>query len=140
MALHIIQLLKIKPLPLRPQRPHKRFYFQAKRKFCVCLFIFIAGCAPAERQATGPEVKQKKQTPKAAKPEAAKLAFKFTSQDSTTYRVTTQAERSVKWEGPLPHDVDSRENRKNNKIELIFTRFPEIAVDFAFGFTKKIGT
>ena len=42
------------------------------------------------------EVKPEKQGP------TIQLALKFTPDDLTTYKVVTEVEKSVKWEGPLP--------------------------------------
>lgn len=54
--------------------------------------------------------------------EGATLALRFTPQDSTTYRVETQSEQSVKWEGTLPKDGDFKDRRNYNKIEMTFSR------------------
>ena len=86
-------------------RSGKIFYFSIA--LIVCLLILIGGCAPTRREA--------------AVPQTALIALKLVPQDSTKYRVTTEAQRTVKWDGPLPNDVDSRQNRKCTKAEFIFT-------------------
>jgi hypothetical protein len=47
-------------------------------------------------------VKAEKPVPQIPAAEAVTLALKFTPQDSTTYSVTVEADRSVTWEGPQP--------------------------------------
>ncbi|MHC4457457.1 MAG: DUF6263 family protein [Planctomycetota bacterium] len=66
-----------------------------------CLLIFIAGCAEPS-------------------PETTSLVLKFKPQDSATYKVVTEAQRSVKWEGSLPKDVAFRPGRNKRKVEITF--------------------
>lgn len=55
--------------------------------------------------------------------EAVTLALKFTPQDSTTYRVTTEADRSVTWEGPQPEKPAAfRGGHTGYKAELTFAQ------------------
>jgi len=69
----------------------------------VCSLLLITGCAPlGEKTAT--------------------LALKFTPQDSTTYKVTTQTEKSVKFEGSLPDKTAFKGGCTGNKIEMTFTQ------------------
>ncbi|UCF00044.1 MAG: hypothetical protein JSV82_02980 [Planctomycetota bacterium] len=97
----------------------------------VCLLLLAAGCAPSAKQDLKPEIELEKQipelitqeaeptivdeakepkaepeeqTPQTERPIAATLALKFTPQDSTTYRVTSEAQQSVKWMGDVPDD------------------------------------
>jgi hypothetical protein len=115
----------------------------------VCSLILAAGCAPLAEKAVEPEVGLEKQIPKAAaeeavtaliekaaKPEvelekqipeaataeAVTLALKFTPQDSTTYRVITDAQRSIKWKGPVPAEPAFKSGRRHNRIEMTFTQ------------------
>ncbi len=68
----------------------------------VCSLLLATGCAP-----------------EAAEPVT--LALRFTPQDSTTYKVTTQKEKSVKLEGPQP--IPGFKGGHNlNRVEIIFTQ------------------
>jgi len=50
------------------------------------------------------------------------LTLKFAEQDSTTYRVSIEAEQSVKWEGLLPDKSIFKGGRSQDKIEMTFTQ------------------
>lgn len=69
----------------------------------VCSLLLTAGCA----RITEP---------------GATLALKFAPQDLTTYKVKTQAEQSVKWEGAFPKDEAFKDRRNYNEIEMTFTQ------------------
>ncbi len=83
----------------------------------VCSLLLAAGCAPVAEEAAKPKVEPKKQIP-----EAVTLALKFTPQDSTTYRVITEAQRSIKWEGALSDEPLFQGGRNHNIIEMTFTQ------------------
>jgi hypothetical protein len=52
-----------------------------------------------------------------------KLALKFIPDDTTTYKVTTEAQKSVLWEGPLPSKPSAfKGGRTSNKIEMTFAQ------------------
>ena len=71
-------------------------------KAAVCLLLPAAGCA-----------------------QTATLALKFTPQGSTTYKVTTETEDSIKFEGSLLDDPElkSKSNQRNhNRVEITFTQ------------------
>ncbi len=52
-----------------------------------------------------------------------RLALKFTPQDSTRYRVTTEADRSVTWEGAqADRPAKFQGGHTGNKIEMTFTQ------------------
>ena len=70
----------------------------------ICLLFLTSGC-------TTPLTK-----------ETATLALKFTPQDSTTYKITTQAEKSVKWVGRSLGKSNFKDGRTGTKIEMIFTQ------------------
>jgi len=53
---------------------------------------------------------------------ATALALKFTPQDSTTYRLITERERSVEVEGALLEDETIRGGRTGSKVEITFTQ------------------
>jgi len=115
----------------------------------VCSLLLAAGCAPLGEKVAKPEVGLEEQMPEAAaeevvtpvaeepaKPEvgleeqvpevvaeeAATLALKFTPQDLTTYRVITETQRSVKWEGPLLKEPIFKGGRKLSRLEMTFTQ------------------
>ena len=100
----------------------------------ICLLLLTASCAPLAEETAKPEVKPKEEKPKVVvekvKPEVeieekvptVELALKFTPQDSTTYKVVTEAQRSIKWEGPLPDESIFREGHNENRIEILFTQ------------------
>jgi len=69
-----------------------------------------------------PEVELEKQIPKAVTAETATMALKFIAEDSTTYKVVREAQRSIKWEGPLPDDPAFKGGRNRNRIEMTYTQ------------------
>ncbi len=60
----------------------------------------------------------------AAKPEeeTATLALKFTVGDTTTYRLITDAQRGVKWEGALPGESGFKGGSRHSRTEMTFTQ------------------
>lgn len=68
-----------------------------------------------------PELSKRQVEPEKKAP-AVKLALKFTKEDLTTYRVITQAQRSIKWEGPLPDKSSFQGGTTGNRIEMSFTQ------------------
>lgn len=65
----------------------------------VCLLVLAAGCAPS-----------------------ATVALKFSSKDSTTYRVITEAERRIKWEGAVPKEPTFEGGSTYNRREITFAQ------------------
>jgi len=66
----------------------------------ICVLLLTAGCA-----------------------QTATLALKFTPDDVTAYKVTTERERGVIWEGPLTNKPKSFVGgHTGNKIEMTFTQ------------------
>ena len=64
-----------------------------------------------------PEVEPEKQIP------TVKLALKFSPQDSTTYKVITEAQKSVSWEGPTSKKPATFQGgHTGNQIEVTFTQ------------------
>ena len=99
----------------------------------VCSLLLAAGCAPPGEKITKPEVGL--QIPKVAPAETVTLALKFTPRDSTTYKVTTQREKSVKLEGsqPIP---DFKGGHNVNRVEIIFTQQIQSTDDEGNAITK----
>ncbi|GAG51233.1 unnamed protein product, partial [marine sediment metagenome] len=54
--------------------------------------------------------------------ETATVALRFTDQDTTAYRLTTQAEDSIKFEGASLKGPDFKDSRNYGEIELTFTQ------------------
>ncbi|UCG56364.1 MAG: hypothetical protein JSU70_16060 [Phycisphaerales bacterium] len=54
---------------------------------------------------------------------AVQLALKFKQGDSTKYRVMTEAQKSVQWEGPLPKKPAAfKGGHTGNRVEMTFTQ------------------
>ncbi|MBA7647444.1 hypothetical protein ES703_55216 [subsurface metagenome] len=81
----------------------------------ICLLLLITGCAPHAEKIAKPE-------PEPQMPEAVTLALKFTPEDSTTYRLTTEEQQTLKFEGTLASDADSKGGHSSNKTEMTFTQ------------------
>lgn len=104
----------------------------------VCLFFIIAGCAPSERavepqappeqilpapaEEVQPPVKEEVAPKAEPGKETADLALKFAPGDTTAYRVITEAEQRVQWEGPLPPEPGFQGGRNHTRIEMTFTQ------------------
>jgi len=88
----------------------------------VCSLLLAAGCAPLGEGVAKPEVELEEQIPEAAAEESATLALKFSPQDSTTYRVIAESERSIKWEGTLPDEPTFKGGRNHNRLEMTFAQ------------------
>ena len=65
----------------------------------TCSLFLIAGCA-----------------------QTSNLKLKFAPQDLTTYKVTTQSEMSLKFEGPTLDKNEFKDSRNQNIIEMTFTQ------------------
>ena len=132
-------------------KQEKFFSLLAAGAVCsLLLVLFMSGCGPLTKEATvTSEVEPEKPMPKAAivKPEAVKpepeivkpiiekpvaerpvaeeaatIALKFTPQDSTTYRVITETQQSVKWEGSVPKGSGFESGTNQNRVEMTFTQ------------------
>lgn len=110
----------------------------------ICSLLLAIGCAGPAKEApkttveqekpAKPELKEEKAVETKvgskeavkAKPEkqgpTVQLALKFAANDLTTYKVITEAEKSVKWEGPMPEKkFDFKGGSTGNKVEMTFT-------------------
>ena len=65
----------------------------------ICLLVLVAGCT-----------------------QTATLALKFTPQDSTTYRVITEREKSVEFRGPLADDRAFEGGSTSSRVEITFAQ------------------
>ncbi|MCH7557560.1 MAG: hypothetical protein IIB56_08905 [Planctomycetes bacterium] len=83
----------------------------------ICALLLTVGCAELAEETTKPKVEPEEQKP------TVKLALKFTPEDLTTYKITTERERGVIWEGPL---INKPKNfvggHTGNRIEMTFTQ------------------
>jgi len=111
--------------------------FGLSASIAVCSLLLAAGCAPLVEKGARPEVGLRipeaapveedakpevgLRIPEAAPAETITLALKFTPQDSTTYKVTTQREKSVEWEGTqlIP---DFKGGHNYDRVEMTFTQ------------------
>jgi hypothetical protein len=108
----------------------------------TCLILACTGCETAAPkadqiqpqqqtvtteapQAPAPEVKPT-ETPlppeklPSQPPVAGSVALKFNTGDSATYKVTTEAKQSVKWEGTVPQDFKGGIN--HNRVEMTYNQ------------------
>jgi len=111
----------------------------------VCVLLLAGGCTEPAREAaksepaTAKPIVEKPPPTTTSKAETAKpviekplpkppdqsgavIALKFLPQDTTTYRLTTQADKSVKFEGPMAKDPQFTGGITGNKIEMTFTQ------------------
>jgi len=95
----------------------------------ICSMLLSAGCEKPAAEIIKPKVEPELKAPpaKPIKEEAAKpqpqtftLALKFTPQESITYKITTEAEKGVKFEGNVPQDASFKGGRTGTRTELTF--------------------
>lgn len=85
----------------------------------ICIMFMAPGCNDQPEETIRTEVKPQQQQQQAAD----KLALKFEPSDLTTYKITTDRENGVLWEGPPENKPKSFVGgHSGNKIELTFTR------------------
>ncbi|MCP4608128.1 MAG: hypothetical protein GY845_05380 [Planctomycetes bacterium] len=83
----------------------------------ICVMLIAAGCADQAEDAIQTDIKPQEQKP------TVQPALKLAPADRMTYKVTTDRENGVLWEGPLKNKPKSFiGGRTGNKIELTFTR------------------
>jgi hypothetical protein len=97
---------------------------------CAALVLVVtSGCVQPAGKAAKPAVaaekpvlpaQPEKETAKPEKPVILKL--KLAPQDTTTYRVVTEAEKSVKFEGSMPTKTNIRGGKTGNTIDITFTQ------------------
>jgi hypothetical protein len=90
-----------------------------------------------EEEAAAPEVEAAEEVPEAAKEEKATLSLKFTAGDVGTYKLITDAERTVKWEGAVPSDSGFKGGSRQSKLEMTYTQ-EILSVDGQGNATAKI--
>ena len=103
----------------------------------ICVLLLTAGCGDSTRETATTKIKpqdtpqtwvepeettEAEVEPEEQKP-TVKLALKFTPEDLTAYKVTTETEQSVIWEGPETNRPKSFiGGHSGNRIEMTFTR------------------
>jgi hypothetical protein len=86
--------------------------------------MFVWGC---EQQAKpgGAEAKPLAQAPTPVKAPAqaqVKIALRSAIGDLATYKITTQARRTTKWQGPVPDKAAFEENFNEEWVEMVLTQ------------------
>ena len=71
-----------------------------------------------------PKVVVEEEKPKVVVEEkpAIELALKYTPEDSTTYKYTAEAQRGIKWEGPLSKESAFQGGTTSSRVEMTFTQ------------------
>lgn len=83
----------------------------------ACVLILIAGCTNLAEETAKTKIEPEEQKP------IVKLALKFTPQDSTTYRVIMEAQKSGEWMGALPSKPSAfKGGHTGNRIEMTFNQ------------------
>ena len=99
----------------------------------ICCIVIVCGCA---QQGGKPSVEPKKQIHEAVKtapqqavrPEAkpkstaVKIELKPTPGEQTSYKITTDASRSIKWQGPVPANSAFEETSNEERVEMAVTQ------------------
>ena len=92
----------------------------------VCCVVFVWGCAEQGQQPIGPAAQPKKQVteaaPKPPAPGSVKIALKPAPGEQTSYKVTAQARRSIKWQGPVPQKDAFAETFNDDQAEMVITQ------------------
>ncbi len=124
--------------------------FTCLTAIAICSLLLSAGCTPPAEDTTILQVPPEEEKPKVVveeekpkvvveeekprvveeeKPKvveeekpAIELALKYTPQDSTTYKYTAEAQRGIKWEGPLSKESAFQGGITSSRIEMIFTQ------------------
>jgi len=91
----------------------------------LCALLVTVGCTKPTEEPAQTSVGTPKITPAAIESEeqkpTVKLALKFTEADSTTYRITTEMDKSVLWESPHPTKPKGfTGGHTGNRVEMAF--------------------
>ncbi len=95
--------------------------------FVLFVLLLTAGCTKLAEEPAQTKVEPQKTAPAKVESEeqgpTVKLALKFTPADSTTYKVTTDADNSIIWEGADPGKPKGfTGGHTGRKIEITFTQ------------------
>jgi hypothetical protein len=93
----------------------------------ACVLILAAGCTDLAEETAKTKIEPEKTIETKVEPEeqkpTIKLALKFTPQDSTTYRVIMEAQKSGEWAGSLPSKPSAfKGGHTGNRVEMTFTQ------------------
>jgi hypothetical protein len=91
----------------------------------ICCSVFMWGCEQ-KVQSGGTEAKPLAQAPAPVKAPAQapakgqeKIALRSAIGDLATYKITTQARRGTKWQGPVPDKAVFEENFNEERVEMV---------------------
>jgi len=95
--------------------------------FVLCVLLLTAGCTEPDAESAQAKIEPPKTTAAKVEPQEqktpVKLALKFAPADSTTYKVTTDADNSVIWESADPNKPKGfTGGHTGRKIEITFTQ------------------
>ena len=101
--------------------------FGLAARLVLFVLLLTAGCTKHAEEPAQTEVEPQKTAAAQVESEeqrpAVKLALKFTPADMTTYRVITENDKSVDWQGPHPTKPKGfTGGHTGNKIEMTFTQ------------------
>ena len=94
----------------------------------IVSLLMAAGCIEPSKETTKPQVEPEKkaqadkQLPKKAEAGSITMALKFSPQESTNYRVRTEAQDGVKFEGSMPDKTDLKDKKNLSQTEVVFTQ------------------
>jgi hypothetical protein len=104
----------------------------------ICCSVFIWGCeqkaqsgpaetkplaqAPAQAKAPAPMPAPAPAKTPAQSPAQMKIALRPAVGDLATYKITTQARRTTKWQGPVPDKAVFDENFNEERVEMVLTQ------------------
>jgi len=93
----------------------------------LCVLLVTVGCTRPAEEPAQTKVEPPKTTPAEAEPEeqkpTVKLVLKLIEGDSTTYRITTEIDKSVLWESPHPTKPKGfTGGHTGNRVEITFTQ------------------
>ena len=88
----------------------------------VFSLVFGAGCESVSPEGVIEQAKPQKQLRKLVLPEQVTMALKYVPGDTATYKVTTESERNVKFEGSLPAGNTFKGGVSGTRAELTFTQ------------------
>jgi hypothetical protein len=93
--------------------------------------LLSTGCTPPAGEPGGTVQIQQPPPPPPPPPlqESVTLALKFVPQESATYKLTTEGQKSVEFEGSLANDTTFRGGHTGDKIEITFTQQTESVDD-----------
>lgn len=103
-----MKLSTIKPLMFMPM-------------LTACCMLFWAGCAEVtSEKIVKVEVGLQEPIQKIPITEPVAVRLKFTEQDSTTYKVTSETRRKINWEGSVPAKPAFQSGQTSTKVEMTF--------------------